>query len=112
LAGLLVDEWVEVVPNAEETTGVAFHYDAPGASPPQAILLAVSPDERLEWDLETLEATVLSTLELAKLRTVDLSSLDADLGRYLPALYFARSPAGDTIATDFSRLANQSGGGD
>ena len=27
-----VDEWVEVVPSADVTTSVAFHYDAPGAS--------------------------------------------------------------------------------
>jgi hypothetical protein len=24
LAGLLIDEWVEIVPSAKETTGVAF----------------------------------------------------------------------------------------
>ena len=44
LAGLFVDAWAEVIPSAEHTAGVAFHYDAPGARPPQAIVLAVHPD--------------------------------------------------------------------
>lgn len=104
LAGLLVDEWVEVVPNAEETTGLTFHFDSPGARAPQAILLAVAPDDRPAWDLETLEATVLETLDLAKLRAVDLTAL-TEVGHYLPALYFAHRPDGETVATDFSRLA-------
>ena len=47
VAGILIDEWVEVVPSAREVTGVAFHYDQPNAEPPQAILLAVAPDLRL-----------------------------------------------------------------
>lgn len=96
IAGLLIDEWVEVVPSKEETTGLTFHYDAPQSRAPQAILLAVAPDERTEWDLETLEATVLETLELAKLRTVDSTFLAefTDVRQFLPALYLpdARAP--------------------
>lgn len=68
LAGLLVDEWVEVVPNCVETTGLAFHYDQPNATPPQTILLAVTADERPSWDLDSLEALLHDTLELAQLR--------------------------------------------
>jgi len=105
LAGLVVDEWVEVLPNPEETTGVSFHFRAPGARAPQAILLAVAPDGGADWSLANLEATVLETLELAKLRAIDLSAL-SELGQFLPALYFASNPAGDTVATDFARLAS------
>ena len=36
LAGLFVDEWMESIPAHEETTGLGFHFDAPGARPPQA----------------------------------------------------------------------------
>ena len=43
LPGLVIDEWVETVPAAEVTTGVAFNFDAPGARPPQGVLLAVAP---------------------------------------------------------------------
>jgi hypothetical protein len=104
LAGLLVDEWVEVVPSTEETTGLTFQLEEPRARPPQAILLAVPPDGRDAWDLDTLEATLLETLELAKLRAVDLTTLSGEIGQYLPALYFAHNPdANATVSTDFSR---------
>jgi hypothetical protein len=103
LAGLLVDEWVEVVPNPIETTGLAFHYNTPNARAPQAILLAVVPDDRPTWDVETLEATVMETLELAQLRAVDLSVLK-EVGQFVPALYVAQPPATQTVTSDFIRL--------
>ena len=34
IAGLLIDEWVEVVPNASETTGVVFQYNQPDSVAP------------------------------------------------------------------------------
>ena len=104
LAGLLVDEWVEVVPGAEETTGLALHYDAPGAEPPQTILLAVPPDTRPGWSVEALEEILLETLELAKLRLVDVDSLTA-WGHFLPAVFLAFNAAADTVATDLRRAA-------
>jgi hypothetical protein len=103
LAGLLVDEWVEVVPIAEETTGLAFHFNRPNGRAPQAILLAVVPDDRTTWDLETLEDTVNETLELAKLRTVDLSVL-REVGQFLPALYFAQPPSTQAVTSDLTQL--------
>jgi hypothetical protein len=103
VAGLLVDEWTEVVPSPQETTGLVFHFDQPSARPPQAILLAVAPDARATWDLETLEATLLETLELAKLRTVDPAVLSEALP-FLPALYFAQGPPDAVVTTDVSRL--------
>jgi hypothetical protein len=108
LAGLLIDEWVEVVPSASETTGLAFHFNEPNARAPQAVLLAVPPDGRGTWEAETLEAILLETLELAKLRAVDAAALqppDANalspVSQFLPALYFANNAAGETITTDF-----------
>ncbi len=86
LAGLLVEEWVESIPNKEEVTGLTFHYDAPQPRAPQALLLAVAPEGVLKWDSTMLENTLRETLELAKLRAVDLSAL-GELGQYLPAMY-------------------------
>lgn len=108
LAGFLIDAWDEVVPNRAETTAVAFHYDAPGAQAPQAILLAVPPDLNRQWDVETLAAVINETLDLTKLRAVDPDALadHTDLGHYLPAAYFARNKGGDlngdTISTKFT----------
>ena len=83
LAGLLIDEWVEVVPSASETTGMVFQFDQPNAAPPQSVLLAVPPDLDTGWTLQTLQQVLLETLDLARLRTVDPQTLDQS--RTLPA---------------------------
>jgi hypothetical protein len=75
-AGLLIDEWVETVPSPSETTGVTFHYDQPNNAPPQALLLAVPADRRTTWDLNSLEAVLQETMDLARLRTVAPDSGD------------------------------------
>src|SRR5262249_20325861 len=68
--GLVIDEWPEVIPNAIEHTGLAFHYDDPGAEAAQAVLLAVPPDAT-KWDFDSLAAIVNETLDLARMRAVD-----------------------------------------
>jgi hypothetical protein len=98
-SGLMVDEWIEVVPGPDETTGIAFHYDAPGAAPPQAILLAAPPAKAPHWSLDWLEATLLETLELAKLRAVDPDVLQG-AGALLPATWLAFNAHNDTVSTD------------
>lgn len=70
LTGLLIDEWVEVVPSPQETTGVTFHYDGPNSAPPQALLLAITADQREAWDLNSLEAIMQETTDLMRLRAV------------------------------------------
>jgi len=104
-AGLMIDEWVEGLPATRETAAVAFHFDAPAAQAPQSILLAVPPDQQPRWDLETLEAIVQETMELARLRAVDTAALaqDPEHGHLLPAIYLAFNPGGDTISTDMAR---------
>lgn len=102
--GLAVDEWVEVIPSRTELTGLTFHFDEPGSRAPQAILVAVPPDDRPTWNLESLASVVLQTLELAKLRAVDLDVL-GEGGHFLPGLYLAYNAAGATITSDLTRLA-------
>ena len=104
LAGLFLDGWSGVVPAAQETTGLAFHFDAPGAAPPQAILLAVPPDQRSTWDIDLLEAIVNEALDLARIRAVDLDALQ-EVGHYIPALMLAFNPNAETVSTDLSRAA-------
>ncbi len=103
LAGLLIDEWVEVVPGSVETTGMVFQYDQPDSAPPQAILLAVPPDPDTQWNVWSLQQVLLETLDLARVRAVDPDSLD-EVGHYLPALYFAANTDAETVSTDFSKL--------
>ncbi|MEJ2504360.1 MAG: hypothetical protein P8177_13780, partial [Gemmatimonadota bacterium] len=45
VAGLWIDEWVEIIPFAEVTTGLAFNFDEPGAQAPQTILLSRRPGD-------------------------------------------------------------------
>lgn len=105
IAGLLVDEWVEVLPRQTIDTGLAVHHDAPGATAPQAILLAVAPDLAADWSEATLAAIVGETLDLAKLRMLDVDLLPG-MGQFLPAIYLAGSiggvPGGDTVSTRFN----------
>ena len=84
-----------------EQTGVAFHYDDAGAEAPQAVLLAVPPDRGAAvWTPDTLVAVLLETLELAKIRGVEVEMLD-ELGQLLPAVYPAWNTEGDTVETKF-----------
>lgn len=108
VAGFWIDEWVEVVPAADVTTGIAFNFDEPAAQAPQAILLAVPPDASPTWNLAALEAIVRESLSLAKIRAVAPELLDqhTDLGRALPAIYLSLNLKNDTISTDLSRLTS------
>ncbi|HVN78746.1 MAG TPA: hypothetical protein VMW38_07095 [Terriglobia bacterium] len=76
LVGLLIDEWVEVVPSNVETTGLAFHYDQPNSCPPQAVLIAVPSDETREvWDLDFLDSVLQETFDLAQMRAISFNGL-------------------------------------
>jgi hypothetical protein len=103
IAGIVLDEWTEVVPRRLQrgnpkdpeadpelvdvtTTGVAINANAPGARPPQAILIALSPDGG-DWSGNRLVHLLDETLALARMRTLTLQQIPF-AGRYLPALYF------------------------
>jgi hypothetical protein len=101
VAGLLVDQWVDVVPAPMQSTGVALHYAAPASQPPQAILVAVPPDDRATWTVEALERVIVETLDLAHVRAVDLDSLRG-VGHIVPGLFLAFNPAGDTVSTNLA----------
>ncbi|MFN8499165.1 MAG: hypothetical protein U0641_15050 [Anaerolineae bacterium] len=103
LVGLLIDEWIEVVPSATETTAIALQYDQPNAAPPQTLLVAVPPELDVPWTVWSLQQVLLETLDLARIRAVDRDAL-AEIGHYLPALYFAINTAGHTVSTDFTTI--------
>ena len=104
-SGLAIDDWPERIPQAQESSGLAFHYEEPKARAPQCLLLALAPDATREaWDADTLRDIVSETFEWAALRTVDIDSLE-DFGQILPALYYGLNTSGtaapDTVSTDF-----------
>lgn len=71
--GLVLDEWSEAIPRSEVMTGLAFHYDDPGAEAPHAVLVACHPksDPARKWTPDLLFDILGETLDLAKLRMVD-----------------------------------------
>lgn len=88
-AGLVLGDWDEIIPGDTETTAVAFNFNQPDAEPPQSILIAASPESGADqgvWTWDALVDCVESTLDLAKVRAVDLDAL-REFGRFLPALY-------------------------
>lgn len=94
---LLVDEWVEVVPEETAATSVAYQADAPAARAPQAILLGAAPDITAGWNADIVADLALEALSLAGLRTVDVET-GAWLGRMLPAILLPDGDASDVIA--------------
>lgn len=89
IAGLFIDGWTEGIPRPAIQTGIAVHFDAPTARPPQAILLSVVDDER-GFSADDLCDQLLHTIELAKRRCIGPDRL-VEIGHYLPAVLL---PAG------------------
>jgi hypothetical protein len=102
-AGLMIEEWPERIPGNQGSSAVAFHFEEPSARAPNALLLAVCPTQQELWDDPMLQAILAETLQLAKIRTVDLASVGS-VGQILPALYFALNLQEATISTQFARL--------
>ena len=105
VAGLLIDEWVERVPDEEETIGLGLQYDDPSTRAPQTILLATPPDWRrtggseafgfdaehaapTRWTDALVRQSVAETMDLVSIRSVDLEAMEA-YGHLLPMLCFA-----------------------
>lgn len=102
-AGLLLDEWSELIPSASAASAISFHYDSPIAEAPQAVLVAVPPAAAASWSIDVLGDILNETLDLAKIRGVD-SELLGDVSQLLPAIFAAFNVNNDTVSIDFSRL--------
>jgi len=108
-AGLLVDEWVETVPTREEVTGLTFNFDAPNSAPPQALLLAVTPDVTGHWRWDDLVDTVLDTFRRARMRAVEPDRLGdvPGVGTLLPALAAEFSTSPGSVSLDYSFVVTE-----
>src|SRR5690606_5546924 len=85
IAGLVIDAWTERIPDPEQLTGIALHFDAPSSRPPQSLLLLVPPEGE-PWDFTLVVDSLLETLEAAQLRAVDPDVLSG-YGHQFPAIY-------------------------
>jgi len=101
--GVLLDEWTEVIPTRDETTGITFHYDRPNCEPPQSMLLVTPPVFDGQWQWADLIDAVNETLDFAKLRAVEPRQLDSlSYARFLPAVIMASTMRPITIAADLA----------
>jgi hypothetical protein len=102
-SGLVIDEWVEIIPSKSEVTGISFHFNQPNSEPPQVCLLAVTPEITGVWTWEKLVAILQDTLARAKQRAVEPDDLgDLVYSQLLPALISPiASHRNITITTDY-----------
>jgi hypothetical protein len=98
-AGLLLDEWSELIPSPIQQTALAFHYPSPRAEAPQAVLVAIPPVAAATWSTQVLVDIVRETFELARIRLVTPSAL-GNLSLLLPATSLSVNSAGDTLSTN------------
>lgn len=100
--GLMVDEWTEVIPHRNETTGLCFHYDQPNSEPPQAMLLMTPSEFTGEWHWSDLVDTLHDTLDLAQIRAIEPDHIDeSDYARFLPATVATVTAHPVTIALNY-----------
>ena len=96
IAAFVCDEWPEFIPDPFQTAGIGFHYDAPGARPPQAILLALPPQlDQDAWSFDDAVDVIHEAFDLAKLRGVRPRDLAGGLGAMLPGNYLPHTYTDD-----------------
>ena len=104
LCGLLVDEWVEVVPSSTGDDGDRVPVQSAGrlcAAERAARRAAGAGSSR--GRSRRLHRVLVETLDLAKLRAVDAEAL-GEIGHYMPALFFAFNANDEVVSTDFAQL--------
>ncbi|HYV04706.1 MAG TPA: hypothetical protein VFB82_08980, partial [Blastocatellia bacterium] len=95
-SGVMIDDWTEGIPTETETTGIAFRYNQPNAAPPQALLLAVTPEETGSWSWDDLVGILNDTLQRAKRRAAEPDQLERQ-----SAVWNALAPA---LVSEFSTI--------
>lgn len=107
--GLLIDEWTEVIPTPDITTGVAFHFDQPGSEPPQAFLLMTPPRFEGSWKWDNLIDGITETFEAAKARAVEPDHIDqTPYSLFLPTTLATTSHHPLTIALNYAVMNSYS----
>ncbi|MBD2769867.1 hypothetical protein IC235_18410 [Hymenobacter sp. BT664] len=97
--GLMIDEWVDVIPNKNQTTGIAFHANQPNQKPPQCLLLGLTPRITGSWNWADIVDMINETFDLAKTRGVSYDSISGTpVGQLSPTLVMPFSATNSTIA--------------
>jgi hypothetical protein len=101
--GMLLDEWAETIPTSEVDTGIAFHHDRPNCEAPQTMLLVTPSLFRGAWQWDDLVDALHETLDFAKRRAVEPSTIDqTPYAPFLPATIMAAQVSQLTIAANLA----------
>jgi hypothetical protein len=101
ICGMLVDEWTELIPAKEETTGIAFHYDRPNAEAPQTLLLVTPTALAGNWNWNDLVDALVYTLNGVRSRGIEPGQIDkTPFAALLPAVLGAESLLPYSIVLD------------
>jgi hypothetical protein len=103
--GLLVDEWTEVIPGTDRTTGITFNFSRPDNEPPQAILLVTPASATGSWQWDDLVGALNETLDLAKVRAVEPANIDqTPYSMLVPTTITASTFYGISIVTSLAAV--------
>ena len=97
----LVHQMYRLIFSRGTLAGSTVHYANNGRE--GYALLAVHPDPQQQWSSAILADVVIETIELAKLRLVDLQAV-AWAGRFLPATYVPDGDVPGALTLDFKQL--------
>lgn len=100
---LLIDEWSEVIPEENLTTGVAVHFDRPNSEAPQTMLLVTPTSFTGKWQWTDVVDALNETLDFARRRAVEPAHVDATAyARFLPATVMAVTFSQITISANLT----------
>jgi hypothetical protein len=94
LAVVVLDSWSEMIPSKRRVVEAAFGFNAPSSRAPQAILLAVPPDEAKPLDTETLAHIVLEARESAHARMATPEDIEDFAALFPFAMLASQQPTG------------------
>lgn len=95
--GIMIDDWVDVIPAKEQTSGISFHHNQPNAKAPQCLLLGLTPQITGNWRWDDLVDMLNETLDLAKKRAVDYERISSGVVGQLPAFTMPFAQSGNVI---------------
>lgn len=108
-AGIMIDEWIDVVPLKEQTSGVGFHYDQPNAKAPQCLILGLSPQVTGRWQWNDIVDMLEETLDLAKKRGIDYEIISQTAVGQLPGMILPFTKSGNGIGLSEKHVLNLKG---
>lgn len=102
--GILVDNWIDVIPYKEQTSGISFHHNQPNAKAPQCLLLGLTPKITGNWRWDDLVDMMNETFELVKKRAVDYERISSSVVGQLPAIAMPFTRTGNVIGLSAAHL--------